>query len=131
MRIKNAVFKLISLTLPVYFLVCVPRLPAQQVQPQEYQSQEPGEKEPSHFSDPELKKFARLKSEVDEITKRFGRAFGRVDEPNKARKLQDRYLQQIVDTIRAEGLSVEKYNEVSRAAERNPELQKKIEQMAE
>ncbi len=85
--------------------------------------------QPPNFSKQELKKFALVKSKVDEIRKKFSRALGKVDKPDKALKLQDKYLNQIVDSIRKKGLSVDRYNEISRAVQRSKELQEKIAEM--
>ena len=100
-----------------------------QGQKQQYQHEGTAKQHSSNFSKQELKKFASVKSEVDKLSEKFSQALGEVDKPDKALKLQDQYLQQIVDSIREEGLSVKKYNEISRAVQRHHELKKKIAKM--
>ena len=53
-----------------------------------------------------------------------------VEDTDKARNLQDKYSQKMVDAIKDSGLGVQKYNEISMAAQDNPELKKKIKKMA-
>lgn len=83
------------------------------------------------FSDKELKKFSLIKNEVDEIRKKYSQSLGMVDNPDKARSLQEKYIVQVLETIRENGMSVERYTEISRALQRDPELREKIEKMTE
>src|SRR6056297_425698 len=83
------------------------------------------------FSDKELKKFSLIKNEVDKIREKYSQSLGMVDNPDKARSLQDKYIKQVLETIREKGMSVERYTEISRALQRDPELREKIEKMTE
>ncbi len=135
--VSRAVF--ISLIVAACCLIAVPPLAAQQSQQSQqgqqgqqgqqydYQQQSQGADD---FSEKDLEKFAKAKSEVDEIRTKYSDALGRVDEPEKARKLQDKYGQQMVESIRDRDLSVEKYNQISRAMQGNPDLKEKVDTMA-
>ncbi len=98
-------------------------------QKQQYQHERSAKQHSSNFSKKELRKFASVKSKVDKLREKFSQALGEVDKPDKALKLQDQYLQQIVDSIREQGLSVKKYNEISRAVQRHHELKETIAKM--
>jgi len=121
---------LISLIVAACCLIAVPPLAAQQSQQgqqYDYQQQSQGA---ADFEDKDLEKFAEAKTEVDEIRSKYSDALGRVDEPKKARELQDKYGQQMVESIKEKDLSVEQYNQISRAMQGNPDLKEKIDSMA-
>ncbi len=117
----------ISLIFAVCLLFCALFLHAQDV----YQHPETAQQQNADFSDKELKKFSLIKNEVDEIRKKYSQSLGMVDNPDKARSLQDKYIKQVLETIREKGMSVERYTEISRALQRDPELREKIEKMTE
>lgn len=134
-------WKSIAVIFAACFLIGVPPLSAQnyggesddkgQKKQQQQQYQEPTQQQPSDFSEEDLKKFAEAKTEVDELRSKYSEALGRVDEPEKAGELQDKYGQQMVDSIREKDLSVKKYNEISRAMQGNPELEQKIDKITD
>lgn len=128
---KNMGFKLVFSVLFICFAICIPFLSAQQGETAGGREQEPGGQQAPDFSNQELERFARVESKVDELLKQYARSLGGVDEPDKSRKLQDKYLQRMLDAIRGQGLSIEKYNKINQAAQTNPELRKKIDKMAD
>jgi len=117
----------ISLIFAVCLLFCGPSLHAQDV----YQHPETAQQQNADCGDKELKKFSLIKNEVDEIRKKYSQSLGMVDDPDKARSLQDKYIKQVLETIREKGMNVERYTEISRALQRDPELREKIEKMTE
>lgn len=122
----------ISLIVAACCLIAVPPLAAQQSQQgQQGQQYQQETQSADDFSEGDLEKFAEAKTEVDEIRSKYSDALGRVDEPEKARELQDKYGQQMVESIRDRDLSVEKYNQISRAMQGNPDLKEKIDGMAD
>lgn len=114
------------------FLIAVPSINAQQgqqgQQQQEYQYEEPSQ-QAADFSDQELKKFAAAQTDVDDIRGEYSDALGNVEDPDKAQELQNKYTRKMINAIEDKGLSVEDYNNISRAIQGNPELQKKVESM--
>lgn len=98
---------------------------------QEYDYQEPSQQQSKNFSEGELEKFAAAKVELDDIRSEYSKELENVSEADQARKLQDKYGQQMIESIRDEGLSVEKYNKISQAMQTDAELRKKIENLGE
>ncbi len=128
---KSVGFKLAFLLLFICFAVCIPVLSAQQEERAGEREQNLRGQPPPDFSNQELERFARVESEVNELLEQYARSLGGVDEPDKSRKLQDKYFQRMLDAIRGQGLSVEKYNKINQAAQTNPDLRKKINKMAD
>ena len=99
-------------------------------QQQEYQTQE-SQKEAKDFSEEKLEKFAQARAKVDEMSSEYSDKLKGVEDPKKAREIQNKYSQKMADAIEDIGLEVQTYNEISRAAQNNPELREKIFDMKE
>ncbi|MBS3754390.1 MAG: DUF4168 domain-containing protein [Desulfobacterales bacterium] len=130
--------KVLTPLLALCFLAAAPSLAAQDSadqggnkgkQKQQYQ-QKSTQPEPEDFNKKELKQFANARGEVDEIRKEYSEELSQVEDQDEARQLQDKYSKQMVQSIKKEGLTVQKYNKISRAAQSNPELNQKINQMS-
>src|SRR6056297_2296266 len=138
----------LALIIAACFLIAAPPLAAQQgyggqqgqqgyggeQQQQQYQQreyQDPAQQQqPADFREKNLQKFAEANTAVDEIREEYSNALSDIDDTEKARELQDRYTQKMIDAIEDEGLSVQKYNEINRAMQNNPELQRKMENLS-
>lgn len=146
MRKKMTIWKVLTPLIALCFMVGAPPLFAQdsgsgggykgqqqkeqqQQQQQQYQ-QKSTQPEAADFNKKELKQFANAQDEVDEIRKEYSEELSQVEEQEEARQLQDKYSKQMVQSIKKEGLTVQKYNKISRAAQSDPELNKKIDQMS-
>ena len=133
----------LALIIAACFMVAAPPLAAQQgqqgygeqqqqeqYQQREYQHQDPAQQQqPANFSEEDLQKFAGAKTTVDEIRDKYSNALEGVDDPSKARELQNKYTQKMIDAIEGEDLSVEKYNKITRAIQDSPELQRKVDNL--
>jgi len=123
---KNmACWKSLALIITICFLVSVTPLSAQQNEQGSYDQQQQTE----DFSDQTLEKFASAKIKLDKIRNEHSTELKQVDDAEGAQKLQSKYGQKMIEAIRAEGLTVENYNKISRAMQSNPELQKKIQEL--
>ncbi len=117
-------------------LVIAPPLLAQQGQKgyggQQQQGQEGygGQQQPTSFKQEDLKKFAEVEKDITKIRKEYSNELDDVDDPTKARKIQDKYTKKMINAIKKKGLSVSKYNKISRAAQDNPEIRKKLDNMS-
>ncbi|MFW6080524.1 MAG: DUF4168 domain-containing protein [Desulfosalsimonas sp.] len=98
-----------------------------QGQGQGYQGGE--QKTADDFKDSDLENFASAQSEVDEIRSEYSDELSGVEDTEKARELQDKYAEQMVDAIEEEGLDVQTYNDISMAMQNDSELRGKIEEM--
>ncbi|MGM0454111.1 MAG: DUF4168 domain-containing protein [Thermodesulfobacteriota bacterium] len=102
-----------------------------QQQQQEYEYQEPSQQqEAKDFDEKNLEKFAEAKGELDEIRGEYSKELEGVDDAEQAQKLQEKYGNQMIESIKEKDLTVKKYNEISKAMQADPELQKKIEKLA-
>ena len=105
----------------------------QQYQQREYQYQDPAQQQqqPADFNQETLQKFAEARTAVDEIRDEYTNELSDIDDASKARELQNKYTQKMIDAIEDEDLSVKKYNNVSRAMQDSPELQRKVENLSD
>jgi len=133
---KSILGKILALAIALCFLTAAPlaaqdygqegdQQQKQKQQQQEYQTQE-SQKGADDFSDEELEKFSEARSKVEEMSSEYSQKLEGVEDPEKAREIQTKYSQKMSDAIEDIGLSVQTYNEISRAAQNNPELREKI-----
>ncbi|HMA85495.1 MAG TPA: DUF4168 domain-containing protein [Desulfosalsimonadaceae bacterium] len=94
---------------------------------QQYQYPDPQQQQqPADFNQENLQKFAEAQTDVSEIRGEYSDALSDVEDANKARELQEKYTQKMIDAIEENNLSVSKYNEISRAVQDNPSLKEKV-----
>ena len=123
----------LGLIIAACFLIAVPPLAAQQGQQgyggQQQQGQQgyQQQQQPTDFDDSELKVYAKAKNDVDDIRSEYSDALRGVEEADKARELQNKYTEKMIDAIEEKDLSVKKYNQISQAMQNSPELREKIE----
>lgn len=101
----------------------------QQGQDQGQQGYQGGQKTADDFKESDLESFASAQGEVDEIRSEYSDELSGVEDTNKARELQDKYAEQMVDAIEERGLDVQTYNEISMAMQNDSELREKVEEM--
>lgn len=136
MRKKMTIWKVLTPLIALCFLLAAPPLFAQdsgegQQQDQgQQQYQQKSQPKPEDFDEEQLKQFAGAQEEVDQIREEYSNELSQVEDQDKARELQDKYSKQMVESIKDEGLSVQEYNKISRAAQSNPELNEKIDKMS-
>ena len=104
---------------------------------QEYgdnQSQDQGmaqsQQQAADFSDQELQKFVDLQGEIGEIREEYVGKIENADSEDKARELQQEAQSAMVSAIEAAGMSVQDYNAIAVAYNSNPDVQKRVDEMA-
>jgi len=103
----------------------------QQQQYQQRQYQDPAQQQqPANFSEENLQKYAEARETVNDIRNDYSNALSDVEDPQKAQELQNKYTQKMIAAIEDEDLSVSKYNDIGRAVEHNPKLQKKVDNLS-
>ena len=102
----------------------------EQQQYQQRQYQDPAQQQPANFSEENLQKYAEARETVNDIRNEYSNALSDVEDPKKAQKLQNKYTQKMIDAIEGEDLSVSKYNDIGRAIQDDPKLQKKVENLS-
>ena len=93
--------------------------PAAQQQPPAAQ-QQPGSAQ--NYDKGELKSYASAMLQVQRLNQAYQPQIRAATTPEKQQQVQQQALQQMAAAVRAEGLSVEKYNEISRAMQGNPQV---------
>jgi len=129
----------LGLIVAACFMIIVPPLSAQQGQqgqqgqegynPQQQQNRQPAQPPPADFSEDTLENFAEAKIEIDEIRSAYSEELKSVEDPDKARELQDKYTKKMISAVESNDLSINKYNGIIQAMRNNPELLEKVENM--
>ncbi|MDY6979541.1 MAG: DUF4168 domain-containing protein [Pseudomonadota bacterium] len=73
-----------------------------------------------------LNKFKDAFAQVNGIRESFAGKLENVEDPKKARKLQQQAQKDMVSAVEDAGLSVQEYNQIFAAVQQSPELQKKV-----
>jgi phage baseplate assembly protein W len=74
-----------------------------------------------------IEKFAAAYGEVISIRKDFSARLQNVEDSSQAQALQEQVQAEMVEAVRAEGLTVQEYNAVAKRASQNPELRAQLE----
>ncbi|MEQ6886144.1 DUF4168 domain-containing protein [Salicola sp. Rm-C-2C1-2] len=95
--------------------------------------QDPGmeqSQKPADFSDEELQQFVDLQDRIGEIRKEYVSQIEAAESEDKARKLQQEAQSEMVTAIEDAGMSVQEYNAIAVAYNSNPDIQKRVDEMA-
>lgn len=91
-----------------------------------YQGGYPGAQQAPDLDDETLETFVEAYQEVGEIQKSFSQQLEGVNDPDKARGLQEQAQQQMIEAVTDTGLTIPEYNQVVRAMQSDPELRGEI-----
>ena len=83
------------------------------------------------FSDEELQQFVDLQSEIGDIREEYVSKIENADSEDKARELQQEAQSAMVSAIEEAGMSVQDYNAIAVAYNSNPDVQKRVDGMAD
>ena len=89
------------------------------------------QQQPADFSDKELQQFVDLQSKIGDIREEYVSKIENADSEDKARELQQEAQSEMVSAIEAAGMSVQDYNAIAVAYNSNPDVQKRVDKMAE
>lgn len=88
---------------------------------------DPGSTE--RFSTQELETFVDIESEIQEIGTRYQDRLRNVSDPAEGQALREKMNQEMVEVVNDSSLDVRTYNDIARAAQTDPELAARIEEM--
>lgn len=74
------------------------------------------------FSDDELDSFAEAYVDVEALQAQYQAEFGTVDDPEQAQQIQQRFQTDVLQTIEAQGLDAERYDQIIQATQVDPEF---------
>jgi hypothetical protein len=81
----------------------------------------------TQVSDKEATSFANAFNAVREIKKQYSQEVQGVQDESKIKELQQKYTDMMIKQVEDNGLSVDRYNEIAQAMQRDKNLQQKIE----
>jgi ABC-type sugar transport system substrate-binding protein len=92
------------------------------------QAERPGAAQPpaKNVSPAEIRTFASATKKVEVIRREFQAQMEATDNPQQLAQLEEQADTEMVQAVEAEGLSVDRYNEISRAANADPALRDHI-----
>lgn len=74
------------------------------------------------FTDDELDSFAEAYVDVEALQAEYQAEFGAVDDPEQAQEIQQRFQTDVLQTIEAQGLDAERYDQIIQATQVDPEF---------
>lgn len=83
------------------------------------------------FSDEDLQQFVDLQDEIGDIREDYVGQIEDADSEDKARELQQEAQSAMVEAIEAAGMSVQDYNAIAVAYNSNPDVQERVDEMAD
>jgi hypothetical protein len=81
----------------------------------------------TQVSDKEATSFANAFNAVREIQKQYSQEVQGVQDESQIKELQQKYTDMMIKQVEDNGLSVDRYNEIAQAMQRDKNLQQKIE----
>lgn len=86
----------------------------------------PAAQQQQSYGEDELKSYASARLEVQRLNQTYQPQIRAAGSPQKQQQIQQQALQKMASAVRAQGLSVEKYNEISQAVQANPQLASQV-----
>ncbi|HMA13627.1 MAG: DUF4168 domain-containing protein [Bacteroidota bacterium] len=82
---------------------------------------------PTNYSDEQLESFAAAAQRVQELNQRWVPQIAEAQSESEGAQMRQQALQEMEQAVRDEGLTVQEYNGIYDAAQRDPEVMQKIE----
>jgi hypothetical protein len=81
---------------------------------------------PADFSDQKLKSFAEAVAGIQVVARDYAPRLRDADDPQQVAELEQKAQDEMLDTVKKEGLTVEEYNQIAVAAQTDPQLAETI-----
>lgn len=82
-----------------------------------------------HVPKEKLEKYASAYIEAQDVIEEYQEKVGAVKTEEEADRLRKAYSKELADAVRAEDLTIEEYNDITEAVQRDPELRQRASQM--
>lgn len=82
---------------------------------------------PAEYTDEDLEAFAAASQRVQELNQKWIPQISQAETAEENAALRERAMQEMTAAVRDEGLTIDEYNRIFDAAERNPEVMQQIE----
>lgn len=96
---------------------------------QAMQSASQSASKPPHFSDSQVQTFAKAESKVRSVRSQWESKLKNSKDKKTAMSNRRKAMQAMVKAVKSTGMSVSQYNKIAKAAQSNPKLAKRIQQM--
>jgi hypothetical protein len=83
---------------------------------------------PADFSDQKLKSFAEAVAGIQVVARDYAPRLREADDPQQVAELEQKAQDEMLDTVKKEGLTVEEYNQIAVAAQTDPQLAETIQE---
>lgn len=100
-------------------------------QNQQSQPMKQSKQQAADFSDEQLQQFVDLQDKIGEIREKYVSKIESAESEDKARELQQEAQSAMVSAIEEAGMSVQDYNAIAVAYNSNPDIQKRVDEMAD
>ncbi len=85
----------------------------------------------TEIQEKELASFAKIQNEIARIQQEYKTRLSTIEDQDQRQSVIQEMNEELVATVKDQGLSVERYNEIFGAIQNNPELQERVSQMTE
>lgn len=82
------------------------------------------------ITDALLEKFIVAMSDVQKVSQKYGQQFQNAEDQQKKREIQQKAQQEMLAAVSDAGLSPDEYNAVVQRVQQDPDLQKRLQDMA-
>lgn len=89
----------------------------------------PGESAASQFGKEDLQAFAEAQQEVQKVGERYRSKLGQGEDPETRMELREQMQEELAEAVRSAGLEVGTYNAIANAAQNDPAVARKIEEL--
>lgn len=90
------------------------------------QTQPPQQQQAAPISEGQLKSYAVAAAEVQRISASFQPRIRAADTPADRQQVQQEALDQMADAVRANGFSVQQYNQITQRVQADPQLSRRL-----
>ncbi|MGK0546606.1 DUF4168 domain-containing protein [Halomonas cupida] len=84
-----------------------------------------------NFSDAELQKFADASKEIATISQDYTQRLQEAEDQQAQQDVRTEANQKMVEAVQQSGLEVEKFNAIGQAIQQNPDMMKRVQEMAQ
>ncbi len=103
----------------------------QQGQPEQYSPPPPQAERPqTEVSDEKLRQFSEARAAVQSVQEEYSQSIQATQDEQKAQSLRQEAQEAMVEAVRATGLSVSEYNQISQRARSDEDMARRLEKLS-
>lgn len=78
------------------------------------------------ISQSQIRQFAKTQKDMQPLVKKWQSKINQTQDKKKTQQYRQKMNEKIVKTIKKDGLSIQQYNKIARASQKNPQLSQRI-----